>query len=234
VARTDDGLAGFIWGEPYEPPLLEATEADQRLVTDLGDRIEHLDDWLPPDAWVDAAERPYIGQWLVDIMQRYRSPDSQEPMGPDPTRLETLASPRHFATFGLPVIGTPDGPPTAATTIDPERCQVADAERAAEIADELRRTRALAPTAMQPGWRYTVPGPPSYDVIVQLVALRPGELSCLDYSKAPEDPPPAPPPPSSSVVETPRTDHTIVCRWLDLTWARPMTPRTLWHDACRR
>ena len=233
VARTDVDLAGFVWGEPYEPPLLAADEADQRLVTGLGARIEDLSAWLPPDAWVDPEARPYVGQWLVDVMQRHRSPDSQEPVGPDPTRLETLASPRYFASFGLPVIGTPDGPPTAATAIAPERCQVSDAERAAEIGDELRRTGALAPTTTQPGWRYTVPGPPSYDVIVQLVALRPGEFSCLDYSKASEDAPPAPPP-TSSVVETPRTDLTIVCWWLDVAWPRPPTPRTLWHDACRR
>jgi hypothetical protein len=227
-------LAGFTWGMPFEPPLLPATAEHQQIVTTLGERIEDLAAWLPPSAWVDPIERPYVGQWLIDIQQRYRGPDASEPAGPDPTGTDLIADPQIFATYGRKVLGTPDGPPTEAMTVAPERCQLSDAERAADIRSELERSGALPPSAATPGWRYTVPADPAYDVIVQLVALRPGELSCLDYSKAPEAEAPAPPTSTSTVLDTPRTDLTVVCRWLDLSWSRPPSPRTVWHEPCRR
>jgi hypothetical protein len=224
-------LSGFSWGLPYEPPLQAATAEHQQVVTALGERIEDLASWLPRDAWVDPVERPYVGQWLVDVMQQYRSPDSPAPAGPDPTGLDSFANPATFESFGRKVIGTPDGPPTAAMTVAPERCQVSDAEWAAEVRDELQQSGALPPTADAPGWRYTVPGNPSYDVVIQLVALRLGEFSCLDYSVEAGEPAP---PPTPTRVDTPRTDLTLVCWWLDLSWSRPRTPRILWHEPCRR
>jgi hypothetical protein len=136
------------------------------------------------------------------------------------------------------VIGTPDGPPTARSPIAAERCQVTDAEIAAGIRDDLARTGATPPAGTEPGWRYTVQGDPTYDVIVQLVALRPGELSCLDWrSDAAEPvatPVPSRPRTVPTVVETRRTDLDLVCWWLDLAWSRPPTPRTLLHEPCSR
>lgn len=229
--RTTSGLA---WGAPYEAPLLAAKAEDQRIAAGLGERIEDLNAWLPADAWIDPVDRPYDGHWLIDIQQRYRGPESTEPAGPDPTGTDLVADPVVFPWYGRQVLGTPDGPPSAAMSVAPERCQVSDAGQAGEIRAELERSGALPPTEASPGWRYTVPGEPAYDVVVQLVALRPGELSCLDYSKAPEAPDATPAPVIPSTPETPRTDLTRVCSWLDLPWPRPATPRTLWHEACRR
>ncbi len=83
-----------------------------------------------------------------------------------------MADPLVFAWYGRRVLGTPDGPPTASMSIPPERCQVSDAGQADEIRAALERTGALPPTETSPGWRYTVPGDPAYDVVIQLAALQ--------------------------------------------------------------
>ena len=242
VARSASGMgsvAGVDWGMPWEAPLLAATGEHQAVATTLGARLEDLAAWLPPSAWVDATARPYVGQWLINVQQRYRSPDSTAPVGSDPTDLGVIGDYGvAFGPYGVPVIGTPDGPPNAATPIADERCQVTDAESAAEIRNELRRSGAVPPGGTEPGWRYTVQGDPTYDIIVRLVALRPGELSCLDWRSdvaAPvATPAPSPQRVGPTVVETRRTDQSPVCWWLDLAWSRPPTPRTLQHQPCSR
>ena len=216
-------------------PLISARFEDQRSSTTLGERIEDLGrDGCRQTPGSDVVERPYVGQWLVDIQQRYRGPDSSEPTGPDPTGTNDVADPLVFAWYGRRVLGTPDGPPTASMSIPPERCQVSDAGQADEIRTALKRTGALPPTenrlAGATPCLVTLPTTSSSSS----PPCRPGELSLpRSTPKAPEAaerPGPVTPP----TPETPRTDLTLVCSWLDLTWPRPVSPRTIWHDACRR
>ena len=183
VARSagDGGsVAGVDWGMPWEAPLLAATTEHQAIATTLGERLEDLAAWLPSSAWVDATARPYVGQWLVNIQQRYRSPDSTAPAGGDPDG--TIAD--HSKAFGpYGRTGHRHARWPTDRRVPGRRRALPDHRRqsAAEIRDDLARTGAVPPAGIEPGWRYTVQGDPTYDVIVQLVALRPGELSCLDW-----------------------------------------------------
>ncbi len=235
IARVDGQHVGLRWGEPDDPEGQPLTSSQEETVTTLGERIEDLGAWLPASSWVDSVERPYASEWLVDVQQLWRGEPG--PVGPDPSRV--LFEGAAILQFGHPAIGSPAGPPTASTSQAPERCQVVGAEAADRIRQTLVDSDALPPTNERYGWRYTVPGPEGFDVAVQLVPLRPDQVECLDsqadlHATGPVAPAPTPEPATPSMPETPRTDLTLVCSWLDLTWPRPVSPRTLWHEACRR
>jgi hypothetical protein len=160
---------------------------DAALVNRLGDRLDHLDAWLPADAWINPVERPYVAdRWIVLVQQMVHQ--GTEPVGPDPSGI-VMPDGSSVAEFGQPAPGTPAGPPTSVDQ-DRQRCaEVTDAEAKSMVA-LFKRVGAVQGN----GWLFTVRATVPYDVAFLLNPVTPTLSSCGFGDVAASTPPASLPP----------------------------------------
>jgi hypothetical protein len=136
-ADTPAGLVVATWG-PYEGAypgyavMRVMTDDEEAVMAALAERLDDPEDWLPPDAWIDATRQPFTpAEWVVSVSENDSGQQPGDRLG-FPNGLELDGSNPAFDDVRLP-----DG-----QTFATFRCGVIDAADAAALREQLDTTAA--------------------------------------------------------------------------------------------